>query len=66
MRRHAVPEARAGRARVVLLRIPVIVNKRTAPAGGRDGGGPGLHTVIVAIFALCGILYWRFRKNGWL
>jgi hypothetical protein len=24
------------------------------------------HTVIVAIFALCGILYWRFRKNGWL
>jgi magnesium transporter len=26
----------------------------------------GYHTVIVAIFALCGILYWRFRKNGWL
>jgi hypothetical protein len=24
------------------------------------------YTVIVAIFALCGILYWRFRKNGWL
>lgn len=26
----------------------------------------GYYTVIVAIFALCGILYWRFRKNGWL
>ena len=26
----------------------------------------GYHTVIAAIFVLCGILYWRFRKNGWL
>ena len=26
----------------------------------------GYYTVIVAILALCGILYWRFRKNGWL
>ena len=26
----------------------------------------GYQAVIVAIFALCGILYWRFRKNGWL
>jgi len=26
----------------------------------------GYHPVIVAIFSLCGILYWRFRKNGWL
>jgi len=26
----------------------------------------GYHTVMFAIFALCGILYWRFRKNGWL
>ena len=26
----------------------------------------GYQTVIVVIFALCGILYWRFRKNGWL
>jgi magnesium transporter len=26
----------------------------------------GYYTVIVTIFALCGILYWRFRKNGWL
>jgi magnesium transporter len=26
----------------------------------------GYHTVMIAIFALCGILYWRFRKNGWL
>src|SRR5947199_4337799 len=26
----------------------------------------GYEAVIVAIFALCGILYWRFRKNGWL
>ena len=26
----------------------------------------GYYTVVVAIFSLCGILYWRFRKNGWL
>jgi magnesium transporter len=26
----------------------------------------GYYTVVAAIFALCGILYWRFRKNGWL
>ena len=26
----------------------------------------GYYTVIVAIFTLCGILFWRFRKNGWL
>jgi magnesium transporter len=26
----------------------------------------GYYTVVVVIFALCGILYWRFRKNGWL
>jgi len=26
----------------------------------------GYYTVVVAIFGLCGILYWRFRKSGWL
>ena len=26
----------------------------------------GYPAVIVAIFVICGILYWRFRKNGWL
>jgi magnesium transporter len=26
----------------------------------------GYPTVIAAIIVICGILYWRFRKNGWL
>ena len=26
----------------------------------------GYPTVIAAIIIICGILYWRFRKNGWL
>ncbi len=26
----------------------------------------GYETILAVIFALCGILYWRFRKNGWL
>src|SRR5262249_20165020 len=26
----------------------------------------GYYVVIAVILVLCGILYWRFRKNGWL
>jgi magnesium transporter len=26
----------------------------------------GYPTVIAAIIVICGVLYWRFRKNGWL
>jgi magnesium transporter len=26
----------------------------------------GYHTVLPGILAACGLLYWRFRKNGWL
>jgi magnesium transporter len=26
----------------------------------------GYHTVLATIVTICGILYWRFRKNGWI
>jgi magnesium transporter len=24
------------------------------------------HTVLLGMAAICGVLFWRFRKNGWL
>jgi magnesium transporter len=24
------------------------------------------HTVLLAMATICGVLFWRFKKNGWL